>query len=84
MQRTARYTLVLILVLSAAPVFAVNIDREVVNLTTVTMPYVPIEGLDFRAVRVEVAHEDVQVGEPKLRQTNSLCAPKGSERANAA
>jgi len=61
------------------PAPAAKSDRTIVTLTTIEMPAIAAEGLDYAAVRVEVAHPPVEIGDPEPRQTKSICVPKGSK-----
>lgn len=69
----------LAVLLFAVPVPAVKSDRIIATVTTVEMPAIPVDGLDYSAVRVEAAHPAPEMGEPQLRETKSICVPRGSE-----
>ena len=66
-------------VLAMSPAVALNIDRETVTVRSVALPTVPVDGIDFGALRGEVAMGAVDVGQPKPRTTKTVCVPKGSK-----
>ncbi len=64
---------------AAAPAVALDIDRDVVVVRSVDLPAVAVDGLDYGALRAEVAMGSVVVGEPTARTTRSTCVPTGGE-----
>ena len=69
----------LIFILCATLVFAVNVNRETVEIHAIVPPLVNVAAIDFDGLFAEVAFGEFRIGEPVLKTTKSWCAPEHSK-----